>query len=185
MESQLGKPPTLSITTKLYLKIVYVCFYRKGFCYTVFTNNYWKETTTPWFYQLLLKGCYNTLFTSYHQKEDTTPLQACILPQHHPATLICVYQISRSSYSTILLLFTHRFLGLYHLLLRHGSGLQRQLHPRFKLVYIYLTLCLDIENRILSENHVPSLIMSFKGVNRVFLSIINSSYSLCSHALSY
>ena len=52
----------------------------------------------PLVYQLLLKGCFYTLFTIYYQKEATTPLQEYSLPQHHPTTLVCFYQTSRSTY---------------------------------------------------------------------------------------
>ena len=49
LESQLGKPLILPITAKLYLQIVSVYYYKQGWYYTLFTNNYWKEATTPWF----------------------------------------------------------------------------------------------------------------------------------------
>ena len=80
MEAQLGKPPILPITTKLYLQIVFACYYRQGWYYTLFTSNYWKEATTLWFYQLLLKGCYNTLFTSYYWKEVATHCRPVACP---------------------------------------------------------------------------------------------------------
>ena len=73
MEAQLGIQPILLITAKLYLQIVYAFYYKQGWYYTLFTSNYQKEDTTPWFYQLLLKGCYETLFTKNYQKEATTP----------------------------------------------------------------------------------------------------------------
>ena len=52
----------------------------------------------PLSYRLLLKGCFYTLFISYYLKEATTPLLEYSLPQHHPTTLVCFYQTSRSPY---------------------------------------------------------------------------------------
>ena len=49
MESQLGKPPILPIAAKLYLQIVYDCYYKQG-CYNtlVLPATIDKDATTPY-----------------------------------------------------------------------------------------------------------------------------------------
>ena len=42
------------------LQIVSSCYYRQGWYYTLFTNNYWKEAMTPW-------------FISYYWKDSLAP----------------------------------------------------------------------------------------------------------------
>ena len=101
MESQLGKTPILPITSKLYLQIVCAAPTDKDGYYTLFNSNYWKEAMTPWFYQLLLKGCYYTQFTSNYWKETRTPLQDYSLSLHHPSTIICFFQYSRFIFPSI------------------------------------------------------------------------------------
>ena len=79
-ESQLGKPQTLSITTKLYLQL----FLQASNCWRHQSPSF--STTTGGCYNTLVSSCsnkqgsYNTLFSSHYYKEDETPLQACNLP---------------------------------------------------------------------------------------------------------
>ena len=79
MESQLGKPPTLCITTKLYLQIV--CKHQLVGC-----------TNTQVFYATT-KGCTNTLFTRNNWKEAMTPYKLAACPC---ASLPHPYMIIRS-----------------------------------------------------------------------------------------
>ena len=60
MEPNWEKPPIHPITEKLYLQIVFACYNRQGWYHTLFTNNYWKEATTP-------------CFVSYYWQDATTP----------------------------------------------------------------------------------------------------------------
>ena len=66
MESQLGKPPILPITAKLYFTNSFCLLLQTRMVLHPIYQQLLERGYDPLVYQLLRKGCYDTLFTEHH-----------------------------------------------------------------------------------------------------------------------
>ena len=69
------------------LQIVYSCYYRQGWYYTLLTSNYWKEATTPGLSTTIQRMVHNLVY-QIQLEGGYKPLQGYFLPLRHPTTII-------------------------------------------------------------------------------------------------